>query len=230
MEHPERYSKCINYELLYWERVIRERKKCYIYIMKFVLIEFIPILLLFFLVSYTDIFIKLSNTVLGRLFAVVIILFYTSFDVIHGLFACAIIILFYQSDIVENMLNHEEHMDGFTSIEVEDLFTKTKNISPEELQSEKNSEKRCEKSYVSQYEVSNLSNPSSESVKTEFRKSYCQKGHLVNKGQKVRVDMAEHVFPEVSFPNEKCNICDPTCNFSVIEKQINTAMSSKSSR
>jgi hypothetical protein len=191
--------------------------------MKFVLIEFIPILLLFFLVSYTDIFIKLSNTVLGRLFAVVIILFYTSFDLIHGLFACAIIILFYQSDIVENMLNREEH--EFTTIEVEDLFTKSKNIIPKEVQSDKNSEKSCEKSYVSQYEVSNLSNPSPESVKTQFRKSYCQKGHLVNKGQKVRIDMAEHVFPEISFPNEKCNICDPTCNFSVIEKQINTAMS-----
>ena len=189
--------------------------------MKFVLIEFIPILLLFFFVSYTDNFIKLSNTVLGRLFAVVIILFYISFDLMHGLLACAIIVLFYQSDIVENMLNRE--VDGF--VPMEDEFTKTKNITPEEVKSEKNSEKTCEKSYVSQYEEPNLSNHSSESVKTEFRKSYCQKGHLVNKGQKVRIDMAEHVYPEINFPNEKCNICDPTCNFSVIEKQINTSAS-----
>jgi hypothetical protein len=191
--------------------------------MKIILIEFIPIVLLFLFVSYTDNFVRLSNTILGRLLAVIIILFYTSFDVVHGFLACAIIVLFYQSDIVENMLNREEGLEGFTPIE--DRFTNTKNISPEEVKSEDNFKKSCEKSYVSQYEESKPSNPSSESVKTEFRKSYCLKGHLVNKGQKVRIDMAEHVYPEIAFTNEKCNICDPTCNFSVIEKQINTSVS-----
>ena len=199
------------------------KKKWYNYIMKLILVEFIPIVLLFLLLSYTNHFIHISNSILGRSIALLIILFYTYIDINYGLLACAFVILFYQSDIVENMLNQYEYIENFeANIELE----KSKNISPKEL----NPSNDHTLSYVSQYEDPKLYNTSSESTKNEsakneFRKIHCEKGHLVNKGQYVRADIAEHIFPETEFHDEKCNICDPTCNFSIIEKQLNALLS-----
>jgi len=72
---------------------------------KKIVFNFIPIFLLFALLSYTEKFIHFSGSVLGRLLAVFIIIFYTSIDKIHGILAAALVVLYYQSDIVESMLN-----------------------------------------------------------------------------------------------------------------------------
>jgi dTDP-4-dehydrorhamnose reductase len=127
-------------------------------------------------------------------------------------------ILFYQSDIVENMLNQYQYTENFEAI-LE--FEQSKNISPKEV----NLTAEPALSYVSQYESPSTNKNLSESTKSDFRKIHCEKGHLVNKGQVVKADMAEHIFPEIEFHNEKCNLCDPTCNFSVIEKQLNALLS-----
>jgi hypothetical protein len=194
------------------------KKKWHNYIMKFILVEFIPIILIFLLVSYTPHFIHISNSILGRVMAISIILFYTYIDTTYGLLACAMTILFYQSDIVENMLNQYDYIENF---EAKLEFEQSKNITPKEV----NPTNKPALSYISQYEDPKIhTNSTSESAKSEFRKIHCDKGHLVNKGQVVRADMTEHVFPETEFQYEKCNICDPTCNFSIIEKQLNTLM------
>lgn len=185
--------------------------------MKYILVEFIPIILIFLLVSYTPHFIHISNSILGRSIAVLIILFYTYIDTTYGLLACAMTILFYQSDVVENMLNQYDYIENFEAI-LE--FEQSKNISPKEV----NVTAEPALSYISQYETPSTNKNLSESAKTEFRKIHCEKGHLVNKGQVVKADTAEHIFPEIEFRNEKCNICDPTCNFSIIEKQLNTLL------
>jgi hypothetical protein len=39
--------------------------------------------------------------------------------------------------------------------------------------------------------------------------------------QKIKIDIADHVYPEISFHDEKCNICDSNCGFNIVEKQIN---------
>ena len=57
-----------------------------------------------------------------------------------------------------------------------------------------------------------------------FRKSNCdQKGNLKFKGSTVRPEMSDHVFREIQFPNNsaKCNPCDESCEFSIIEERIN---------
>ena len=57
-----------------------------------------------------------------------------------------------------------------------------------------------------------------------FRKSNCdQKGQLKYKGSTVRPEMADHVFREIQFPNNsaKCNPCDESCEFSIIEERLN---------
>ena len=70
---------------------------------------------------------------------------------------------------------------------------------------------------MAQYELPKVT---IESVKNKFKQEHCEKGHLVNKGQKIKIDMTEHVHPEISFPGNNCNICDSTCDFNIIEKQI----------
>ena len=67
--------------------------------------QFIPILLIFFLIAYSKSFIKFSNSILGKLIVIGIIMFYTYLDKILGLFVCLLFIFFYQTDIFENMLN-----------------------------------------------------------------------------------------------------------------------------
>jgi Na+/H+ antiporter NhaC len=75
-------------------------------------VNFVPIILLFLLVTYTPEFVKFSHSILGKAFAVILILFYVKLDFILGLFVCALVIFYYQTDYVEsfnNMLN-----EGFT--------------------------------------------------------------------------------------------------------------------
>jgi len=57
-----------------------------------------------------------------------------------------------------------------------------------------------------------------------FRKTNCDtKGNLKFKGSIVRPEMADHVFREIQFPDNsaKCNPCNESCDFSIIEERIN---------
>jgi len=59
-------------------------------------------------------------------------------------------------------------------------------------------------------------------VRRTFRKDNCENGRLVHRGMDVHPEMSDHVFREIKFDNEfhKCNPCDPTCSFSIIEEKI----------
>lgn len=166
--------------------------------------NFIPIFLLFALLSYTEKFIHISGSVLGRLFAVFIIIFYTSIDKIHGILAAALVVLYYQSDIVESMLNIYESEMTYQTVSAPTLLATDKTLS-----------------YLSQYEKPMIINTDCGSKET-FRKEYCKKGHLVKKGQNVPIDMTRLVYPEVTYVNDNCNICDSTCDFSVATNMIDT--------
>ena len=58
--------------------------------------QFIPILLLLFHGFYGAEFVALSHTVLGKLFAVVLILYYSKLNYLYGTFACVMAILYYK--------------------------------------------------------------------------------------------------------------------------------------
>lgn len=184
--------------------------------MKQVIIEFIPIILFFLLLTYTEKMVQLSTTGLGKIFVILIILFYASIDKLYGILVCLLFILFYQSDIFNNILNKcNKEQEGFEPI-LDNIITH-------------NSVKQLEPiSYSDQYELPKVN---TESAK-EFRQQHCEKGHLVNKGQKIKIDIADHVYPEISFHDEKCNICDSKCGFNIVEKQINITqnMTPKSGR
>ena len=73
--------------------------------MKKLLLQFIPIIIAFLLLTYFKGVANFSRTILGKLVAVLVILFYSCIDRLYGLLLCGLVILYYQSDFIENMLN-----------------------------------------------------------------------------------------------------------------------------
>jgi hypothetical protein len=73
--------------------------------MKDIIVKLLPIILVSVLFIYKENTIEFSHTILGRLVAVSIILFYISYNILYGLLACLLIILYYQFDFVEERSN-----------------------------------------------------------------------------------------------------------------------------
>lgn len=152
-----------------------------------IITQFIPILLFYFFFVEPVNIIKFSHTILGRLLAVLIILYYSALDKNIGILVCGITILFYQSDMVE----------GFY-IEKRERFTEYKNDNSAIFEN-----------------ISNI-----DEAKMQFRKDFCENGVLKYKGVPVKLDMVQHIFPEIEFHNIKCNPCVKQCSFSIIEEKL----------
>jgi hypothetical protein len=53
-----------------------------------------------------------------------------------------------------------------------------------------------------------------------FKKTYCLDDKLIHKGSEVKIEMMSHIFPEISFEDNKlCNPCDDNCKFNIIEEE-----------
>lgn len=181
--------------------------------------QFIPIVVIFLLLSQYQGCVKFSHTILGKIMAAFVILFYTTIDKVLGLFVCALIILFYQMDCRENMLN----IESFDTIEEEDADEE------DELEyNETKSAKSCDACGVKNIETFENYYSSENTViengpaQDEFRREHCQKGVLKHKDMNVRDEMAQHVYPELKFQNDYCNACSPTCKFSIVESKLKT--------
>jgi hypothetical protein len=79
--------------------------------------QFIPIFLLFLFIAYPRVFVPFSHTVLGRLFSIIMIVFYSTIDIMYGALACVIVILYYQTDYAEGMksMDEEKQKESFVS-------------------------------------------------------------------------------------------------------------------
>jgi len=182
--------------------------------------QFIPIIIIFLLLSRFRNVVDFSNTYLGKLIAVLIIIFYASLDKIVGVFVCALIIFYYQMDIVENMLNMENDSEHFSNLE--DVKHNHNNSHLDKTLDDY--------IYSSKEETMNYSNLDeekdilikNEKKKDKFRKESCVNGQLMNKGSKVNYQITEKVFPEIKFRRGACNPCLKKCEFSVIEKKMKT--------
>ena len=95
--------------------------------MKYTILQFIPIIILFLLLSYPEQFVLFSNLSFGRLIVVLIIIFYSSLDKYLGLFVCGLVILFYQSDYVENMRVISENFTDLSYAFLNNVETTIKN-------------------------------------------------------------------------------------------------------
>lgn len=204
--------------------------------MKNILSQFIPIIVIYLLLSYSNEFAMFSHSILGKLLAVFIIMYYTVLDKTIGLLVCSFIILYYQSEIVENMLNMDNLMKNmFEKPESkEDTEEKEKESDVEGMQPMNPTKKKeltteetmsnIEKTYTPENRVqaSFETMQNKDGYPEEFRKQYCEGNILKYKDMNVRGDMIEHIFPEVEYKEDKCNPCSETCDFSIIENRIKT--------
>ncbi len=178
--------------------------------------QFIPIVAIYLLLTRHRGCIEFSHTVTGKLFAVMVIIFYSIIDKTVGLFVCALIILFYQMDCTENMLNQEafHDIDGKTMSEL--IAAKERQpLEYEEIKSAKSSNKNQIETFGNYNEGYSV-----DEINKEFRDQNCNKGVLKYKNMQVRDELASHIYPEVKFTDEYCNVCRPSCKFSIIEAKF----------
>ena len=69
---------------------------------------------------------------------------------------------------------------------------------------------------LSKESMSNSSSETEQSArKADFKKSYCKQGKLIKNNKEISMDDLASAFPDVEFPEEKCNPCNKSCNFYV---------------
>jgi hypothetical protein len=238
---------------------------------KFVM-QFIPIFLVLFYLLYKDWFIETSHSVLGKLFFIIIIIFYTKMNKLYGVFVCIIFILFYQlteQDVIEGMKskkisptpvkasltpatasptpvkasltpatasltpatypkvcdskppiaaaaatatisNTEDEEDGTNLPDTEEPDTDLPDDTNEGFEN-----------YQSLYPV--ISKEDFNTAKDEFIKEKCKNGIIMYKDMPVKTEMVDHIFSEINFTTKtKCNPCDRTCAYSIIESKLLT--------
>jgi hypothetical protein len=178
--------------------------------MKHTVAQFLPIIIIFLFLSKTQEFLEFSKTVLGKVVAVLIIIFYVAIDKIMGVFVCGLVILFYKTHNLEGMDlfesdvgdvdgNNDELDDGLYVFSQETKSTKKQKTLPKVIKTKK-----------------------IETLDEKFRNDHCSNNQLIHKGIPVKVEMAEHIFPELQFNYEKCNPCSKTCDISIISNKLET--------
>lgn len=215
------------------------------------LIDFIPIILVYLFVVYPKESVLFSHTSLGKLIAVSLILLYSSYKYVYGLFVCTIVIFYYQTNIVNDIITTHLLTKRYGSLEGMEIQTVMADVGTElssiDSVSEIDSEQidtgydTVEDSFVkpfekyepnmNMYEPSVPFNAQNEDIlngvdkkaklKQIFRQQYCKNGKLEMKGGEVKAEMAQHIFSELS-NSTQCNPCDESCDFSVIEEKLRT--------
>jgi hypothetical protein len=204
------------------------------------IIEFLPIILIYLLVTYTNMMVRLSHTILGKIFAVLLIIFYSTIDEIHGAIVCILVIYYYQSDYVEGMatllnevppIPHVPLTEGYKDDSDSDSDSDSDDDEEDNKKKKKRRKKKrrdrdegfelLEDAYPKTESLSKMPSPLEES-KYDFQKKYCKNGHLIFQEHRVKTEMTEHVFPEIKYNAERCNLCDPTCDYSIVETKMVT--------
>jgi hypothetical protein len=199
--------------------------------MKTTIAQFIPIILIVLLLSFSNEFVNISHTVLGKILALSAVMFYTHLDKYVGLIVCLLVIMYYQSDVVENMLNTDGLMNKM--VENFEASQSSKNTVNEESTPIEDMQSCSKNPSILHESMSSLDDvymkttepmvePEKEGINVvqSFRNENCKNNQLMHKGMKVKPEMVRHVFPEVKVNDDSCNICDSTCSFSIIENRL----------
>jgi hypothetical protein len=203
--------------------------------MKSTIAQFIPIILIVIMVTYSKEFVQFSHSILGKVVAIALVLFYTHLDKYVGVVLCLFVIVYYQSDFVENMLNTDdimnkmaENFEGNKSIKqikakMPDINKIIGDVKKQTKLSESMSNLTDVYPTIEQMEGEDEpSRQESVSVVNVFRKENCKGTDLMYKDMKVKPDMIGHIFPNVEFKDGECNVCESTCKFSIIENRLKT--------
>jgi len=170
----------------------------------------ISIFLLFIL--FPDEIFLYSDTILGKIMAVIIIIYSTYENVIYGLFVCIMIIWFYQSDLLDRF------RENFTTLPIlNPQAVYIPNHTQENIQSIPTLDAlSLDKVYPDELPALK------EESEQIFRNQHCSEElELIYKDTKIiHKENIYQLFPEVTYFNEYiCNPCDKKCKFRV--KKIN---------
>ncbi len=175
-----------------------------------VVMQFIPILLVLIYASYKTWFVDASHTILGKVVAIMMILYYTSIDYVYGTLCCVVIIAFYQ-------MNEREGFDSEEGIPLDDGIPSMESTPKPVLPSDK------PLTVGSPLTVKPNTIDAFNAARDTFIQEKCKNGVLMYKDFPVKSEMADHVFPEIQFNTKsRCNPCDSTCDYSIVEAKIDT--------
>ena len=87
----------------------------------------IPVILITTLILYEENMAYVADTPLGKIIAVMLIVYYTTVDVLYGLFMCALIVLYYQSDYFKSFGTFKENFTTIQPIEPAVKYFKEQN-------------------------------------------------------------------------------------------------------
>jgi hypothetical protein len=177
------------------------------------LMQFIPIFLILIYSSHRYTFSNLSRSVLGKLFAVMLIFYYTRMHFLYGTVACFVVIIYYMFTEVEGFADEtapasaplRAYSDNQDKLLLSDEPKTTSIITIDDFNK----------------------------AKDEFIKEKCKNGVLMYKELPVKTEMADHVYSEIKFnKSAKCNPCDRTCDYNIVEAKLKTqeALTPNSSR
>ena len=186
--------------------------------------QFIPITIIVLLLSWSKEFVNISRTILGKILALSVVIFYTHLDKYLGLIICLFVIIYYQSDFVENMLNTDDLMntlvENFEASQKEKMSViEESSTTIEDMQTVIPKFAGLQQMMSKVDEVYNQENEGFDVVQ-KFREENCKDNSLYHKQMKVKPEMVSHIFPELKFKKSECNVCDNTCEFSIIENRL----------
>jgi hypothetical protein len=211
------------------------------------LVQFIPIILVTLFLLYPVKMVQESRTLLGKILAVIIVVFYTFVDKLYGVLSCGIIILFYQ--IIYEFNQHTEGMDTNCNknetkqtSEIEDVVGWkyiANNVASSNLGNAIGEESclignqdpsvtvggniKFEEGMItyeksSQEQKINTPDETPKKDSEEFKATHCDNGILRYKGAKVNLEMASLVFPQLKYKGKTCNPCDTSCEYNIDNK------------
>lgn len=180
-----------------------------------VVMQFIPIILVLIYVSYKPWFIDASHTILGKVVAIMMILYYTSIDYVYGTLCCVVIIAFYQM--------HEREGFGAEGMPL-DKGMPSMEAKPVGVPSVKPKEGGVKPLTISSSLTVNANTfDAFTTARDTFIQEKCKNGVLMYKDFPVKSEMVDHVFPEIQFNTKsRCNPCDSTCDYSIVDAKIDT--------
>jgi hypothetical protein len=187
-----------------------------------VVMQFIPIILLLVYASYKPWFVDATHTVLGKVIAILLIIYYTSIDYVYGTLCCVIVIAFYQMHEIEGFVEGAKGKRRRRKRRRRTTKAKpsTETQASDEARASNADEAESEET-VEEETVEEFSNQVD--ARDTFIRDKCHNGVLIHKGFPVKSEMADHVYSEIQFNTRtRCNPCDKTCDYSIVEAKINT--------
>lgn len=178
---------------------------------KFTIFLFLIIMLYLFL-SEQEQFLIMTESTLGKFIIIAAIILTTTFNKYLGVFVCALTILYYHSNVVENMLNMYDY-----ETKMSEIIDESENLNKVINTKVSDSPKKV----TFEDEFRNIEEETDNGkYQTDFKKLNCTNGILKHKNMEVKQDMVQHVFPEIVYKEQACNVCTPGCKFSIIESKF----------